>query len=643
MKKQFLAVLLALAMVLSLLPMTAAATTYISNVYVADIDQPEAGKTPDSKAVVHQLENYAIFSQPEWYDETDGRFLEDGDTFEAGHIYEVNVWLEAKDGCEFYTQNGKLQVTGEVNGERATVNKAYEYQAWAMVEVRYTFPVCAYEPIKFIELTIDAPEQGKRPSFVMNDFPADCKIIPYYTQYHWKSGISWSDVTTLGNEYHIYESDTFQPGHYYVVSIALQPLHDSQYFPKSVNATVNGKKAIAKWSNEKTCVVEYNFTCYGSVYGYEINPVIILPKEGATPDTGAYWKGCKNIDDFWGPYWYDDITGKRISSEDTFQAGGRYHVEMSLRPNYSYRLVTDANGNLTHTPMVTGEYVDSYAIKKGSYGEDWLVLTKNYTIPGEWKGETPAETEKPKEAEKPIEVEKPVEVEKPAEAEKPKETEKTEVPAASIKVETPAETEKTKETEKPKETGKPTEIVKPADSETPLVKVNFTDVKAGAYYEKPVQWAVAAGITSGTTKTTFSPDMTCSQAHILTFLWRSVGKPASNIANPYSDPDVTESKYYYTPFVWAWEKGMIGDTKHDPDAPCSRADVVTYLWKLEGKPDAPKSAFTDVSAAADYAKAVDWAVANGITSGTSKTTFSPAETCTRGQIVTFLWRYVNGR
>ncbi|MBR3910601.1 MAG: S-layer homology domain-containing protein, partial [Anaerotignum sp.] len=156
-------------------------------------------------------------------------------------------------------------------------------------------------------------------------------------------------------------------------------------------------------------------------------------------------------------------------------------------------------------------------------------------------------------------------------------------------------------------------------------------------------WAVENGITSGTSATEFSPNMTCSQAHILTFLWRSVDKPASDMASPYSNANVTEDKYYYTPFVWAWEEGMVGNTKHDPNAPCSRADVVSYLWKLEGKPAAAKSNFTDVSANAEYADAVAWAVANGITSGTSKTTFSPNDTCTRGQIVSFLYRYVNGK
>lgn len=135
--------------------------------------------------------------------------------------------------------------------------------------------------------------------------------------------------------------------------------------------------------------------------------------------------------------------------------------------------------------------------------------------------------------------------------------------------------------------------------------------------------------------------MTCSQAHILTFLWRAAGRPQPTIASPYINTAVKPGQYFYEAFVWAWEKGLISNIYLDPNSPCSRSDVVTYLWKLEGSPDNGSSAFDDVPASAPYAKAVAWAVAKGITNGTSATTFSPAMTCTRGQIVTFLWRYVN--
>ncbi len=167
----------------------------------------------------------------------------------------------------------------------------------------------------------------------------------------------------------------------------------------------------------------------------------------------------------------------------------------------------------------------------------------------------------------------------------------------------------------------------------------FKDVKAGEYYCEPVAWAVDAGITTGTTATTFSPNETCTQAQILTFLWRAAGEPQATVSNPYTNAAVADGQYFYTPLLWAWEKGMVSDAAFNPNADCRRSDVVTYLWKLADKPLAAAANFTDVADGADYAEAVAWAVEKGVTTGTTATTFGPTETCTRGQIVTFLWRY----
>ena len=167
----------------------------------------------------------------------------------------------------------------------------------------------------------------------------------------------------------------------------------------------------------------------------------------------------------------------------------------------------------------------------------------------------------------------------------------------------------------------------------------FTDVKPDAYYYDAVLWAVSHGVTTGATPTTFEPNTICSQAHILTFMWRAAGKPAPTIASPYSNKAVTSDQYFYQAFVWAWEKGLISNTALDPNAPCSRSDVVTYLWKLSGSPACSTTQFTDVPASASYAQAVAWALENQITTGATTTTFDPSAICTRGQIVTFLWRY----
>ena len=170
----------------------------------------------------------------------------------------------------------------------------------------------------------------------------------------------------------------------------------------------------------------------------------------------------------------------------------------------------------------------------------------------------------------------------------------------------------------------------------PAAVGGFTDVSANAYYADAVLWAVENGITSGTSATTFSPNNTCTTAQILTFLWRANGSPVVSGDNPFSD--VSTGAYYYHAALWAREKGLIFGSAFNGDTPCTRAATVTYLWKLAGQPSAGASGFTDVPSSASYAQSVAWAVREGITSGTSASTFSPDNTCTRAQIVTFLYR-----
>ena len=179
----------------------------------------------------------------------------------------------------------------------------------------------------------------------------------------------------------------------------------------------------------------------------------------------------------------------------------------------------------------------------------------------------------------------------------------------------------------------------PGDDITPLV--NFTDVPAGAYYADAVKWAVAEGITSGTSPTTFSPNNGCTRAQMVTFLWRAAGSP-----EPESDyepfRDVPKDAYYRKAVLWAAGEGITSGTSpttFSPNATVTRAQTVTFLWRWEGEPEADqRSGFRDVPAGQYYSQAVSWAVEAGITNGTGTTTFSPGQTCTRAQIVTFLWR-----
>ena len=168
----------------------------------------------------------------------------------------------------------------------------------------------------------------------------------------------------------------------------------------------------------------------------------------------------------------------------------------------------------------------------------------------------------------------------------------------------------------------------------------FVDVSGGAYYEDAVLWAVREGITSGTTATTFSPGASCTRAQMVTFLWRAAGSPKASGSNPFRD--VSADTYYYDAVLWAVENGItsgISAAAFAPDAMVTRAQTVTFLYRAAGSPAAaPGSSFSDVRGDAYYADAVSWAVEKGITSGTAAAAFSPDADCTRAQIVTFLYR-----
>ena len=169
----------------------------------------------------------------------------------------------------------------------------------------------------------------------------------------------------------------------------------------------------------------------------------------------------------------------------------------------------------------------------------------------------------------------------------------------------------------------------------------FVDVATGSYYENAVDWAVENGITQGTDDTHFSPDGICTRAQAVTFLWRTAGSPEPETRTmPFTDVPV--GSYYYDAVLWAVENGITegtSNTTFSPNMTCSRAQIVAFLWRSEKSPAAgTANPFADVKSTAYYAGAVLWAVREDITKGTTSTTFSPDADCTRAQIVTFLWR-----
>ena len=180
-----------------------------------------------------------------------------------------------------------------------------------------------------------------------------------------------------------------------------------------------------------------------------------------------------------------------------------------------------------------------------------------------------------------------------------------------------------------------------AEGEAPAV--SFTDVAEGEYYYDAVKWAVDKGVTNGLTDTTFGPNASCTRAQMVTFLWRAAGSPEPT-ATTTAFTDIDANEYYYKAVLWAVEKGITTgttETTFSPNATVTRAQTVTFLYRYAGSPAVSGSNnFTDLEAGEYYINAVQWAATNGITTGTTETTFSPANNCTRGQIVTFLYRHI---
>jgi hypothetical protein len=179
---------------------------------------------------------------------------------------------------------------------------------------------------------------------------------------------------------------------------------------------------------------------------------------------------------------------------------------------------------------------------------------------------------------------------------------------------------------------------KPAEVVTPTPA--FTDVPADAYYVDAVTWAVEKGITNGMSDTAFKPNSGCTRAQVVTFLWRAAGEPAADGSASFGD--VSADDYYATAVAWAVEQDITNGTSEDafsPDATCTRGQIVTFLARYaQGKASTADTGFADVTSDSYYADAVAWAVENGITNGITATTFAPDTTCTRSQVITFLYR-----
>ena len=184
--------------------------------------------------------------------------------------------------------------------------------------------------------------------------------------------------------------------------------------------------------------------------------------------------------------------------------------------------------------------------------------------------------------------------------------------------------------------------VKPTGDKSMVIENSpFIDVQKIDYFYDSVKWAIQKLITMGTSETTFSPDQECTRAQMVTFLWRAKGSPEPTTTDN-SFTDVKSDAYYYRAVLWAAEQGITtgtSDSTFSPEATVNRAQSVTFLWRMEGSQSVTvDNPFVDIDLDAYYIKAISWAVKNGITTGKTASLFAPEDACVRAQIVTFLYR-----
>lgn len=388
MKKRLLSLLLCLAFVLTLaqISFSASAATTITSVAITNVPTPRPGGAIPVSATVSTA-GAALYSL-EWYDVTAGEFVYSGsDTFIENHVYRVDIWVEAKDGYTFACINDNTpNVSATVTGKTSTVSKAYEYKAWAMVVVSYTFPACVPKTVSAVSIELDglvksgnvlcATENGSIP-FSFKSVTDGVTVYPELnTNRYYPYGFNWRNTTKSVT---VYDGDRFKGGCEYYVTIAVKPVGYS--FDDNLTATVNGVQATVKSKSATDAEIGISVTCFGSIYSGDIAPVAILPKAGNTPDYEVTYAApqCNHIDYARVLGWYDVATGDKLYSNDTFQTGKKYRVEIELTAAYLYKFARDANDKMAYAPYITGHSVDSYSFGYDSYrGSETITVVKTF-------------------------------------------------------------------------------------------------------------------------------------------------------------------------------------------------------------------------------------------------------------------------
>ena len=397
MKKLF-ALLLCIATLLVCLPTTVFAVTTISSLEIADLPEPRPGN-PIPVSVTINTPGAELYSV-EWYDVTANKWVYSGsDYYIEGHVYKVNIWVEAKSGYEFrYTNSYTPNVSASIMGTTVNATKAYEYNAWAMVVISYTFAPCANKTIQSVNIELSGLKKDERGilcatendtiPFYINSVSDAVQVYPALnTNRYYPYGFHWTNLTKNTTASY---GDRFKGGCDYYVTIAIEPVGAT--FANNLAVTINGKDATFKSKGETYAEVSIEFVCFGSISGSTIGPVVSLPKAGENPNFQLSVNST-GIDYAYVDGWYDVETGKQLCSDDTFVGGKQYQVKIFCQAAYGHKFDKDANGNMKRTPSISGIEVDSYILDYDDYrGREVIILSKTFTAEG---GQTQSHTHTP--------------------------------------------------------------------------------------------------------------------------------------------------------------------------------------------------------------------------------------------------------
>ena len=683
-KVRFLTALLTLCMLLSLAPISAyaAGVNYIQKVSVAyEYIEYKAGETPHAAASVTEgdctvaYEYWQEIYQPEeggvwhstgryWYSDSEKMAALSEDKritqFEAGHHYSYNIVLATNSGY-FFSKNetvvsvGKFEWGTPANStnlevkEMSTRLSIYSPYSIGIPEESQpsTITSAVVQNVNFNYQPGDAP----RKTAEIYNGDADKYEIAYecWQQFENNEPVAawYSDDDSHGS---LPTFTEFESGKKYVYSLMLKP-KDGYSFTSETVITVNGQKVAAPFvggSMYIPAVKTITMPVLSAIDVVEVNDVTVSFQDGdkpvftgKTPDGAPYKFRCE--------WWELDSKTGLVSTEPewgggiyenkitAFEAGKTYHYGVYVT---AVGYVEEENTTYMFTPdtklKINGKFVN-YKRYEGdtSDGSDGTMWVLTDLTMTPEAGTTPSEKYT-------ITYTDGVDGEEvfpdqtyTVESGKP-------TPAFNGTPTRDGYTFAGWDREIPSTMPAENLTIRATWEKKPAPSIPFTDIAPGAYYEKAVAWAVENEITNGTTATTFSPNNACNRGQIVVFLWRMAGKPiAQNRNNPFTD--VKEGSFCYEAVLWAAEQGITTGktaTTFCPAETCNRGQIVTFLWRYAGKP-APKNQnrqFTDVAANSFCDQAVMWAVENGITLGVDAAHFNPRGDCTRGHAVTFLYR-----